>query len=141
MRHGKICFVIIICCLLPLTTYAENKQIIIPCAELSSIEIKQPPSGYPFSHECGDKCFYIEFIMNDTTAQKFNEIFNDYKQFTRELYLDKHLLFAMEPFYLDIPYAQKVGSVKVHMTLEDAIDEAYRACPDVTINVPYIIRH
>lgn len=40
--------------------------------------------------------------------------------------MDDNSLFAMEPFFHDIPYAQKVGSTQVHLTLEEAIDEARR---------------
>lgn len=139
MRRVKV-FFIVICCLFPLTVYAENKKIIVSCAELTAIQIEQSPPGYPFPDlACGDKCFYIAFTMEDATALRLNKEINVYKDSTRELYIDDHLWGAIEPFHLDLPYSQKIGSA-IYATLKEAVDEARRICPNATIKVPDTVR-
>lgn len=141
MRHVNVCLFIVICCLLPLTAYAENKKIVILCSELTAIEIKQPPPGYLVpGAACGDKCFYIDFTMEDATAHRVNAEYNAYKHFPRELYLGDYLLFTMDPFHIDAPYSQKISSSKVYPTLEEALDEARRFCPNAVIKVPDTVR-
>lgn len=141
MRHGKVCLFILICCLLPLTAYAENKKIIISCAELTSIELEQPPPGYIVpDEECGDKCFFINFTMENATAHRVNAELNAYKQFARELYIGDHLLVILEPFHIDLSYSQKASSAKVYQAMEDALSDAREICPNVTIKVPDTVR-
>ena len=141
MRRVKICLFIVMCCLLPLTARAENKKVVINCAELTAIEIEQPPQGFPFSDEaCGDKCFYIAFTMNNYTAQRINRELNTYKSFTRELYIEEYLLGKLEPLPIDLPYSQKVSTGKVHQTLESALGEAQEICPYFSIKEPDVVR-
>ena len=141
MRHGKVFLLILLCCLFPLTAYAENKKVIVSCAELTSIEFEQPPPGYAVPREeCGDKCFFIVFTMENATAHRVNAELNAYKQFARELYIDDHLWGILEPFHIDLPYSQKISSVKVYSTLESAMDDARAICPNATIRVPDTVR-
>ena len=141
MRHDKVCLFILVCCLFPLTAYADTKRVFISCAELTSIEIEQPPPGYTVPYEeCGDKCFFIVFTMEALTAQRVNAEYNAHKHVARELYIDSSLLLAMEPLHIDAPYSQKISTAKVYQTLEDALDDARGICPNAIIKVPGTVR-
>lgn len=140
MRRVKACLFIAIYCLLPLIAHAENKKIIIPCAELTALEVEQLPPGYPVPEAaCGDKCFHIVFVMEDATAFRVNSEFNAYKDSTREVYIGDLLLTTVEPFHIDAPYSQKASSA-AYATLEEALNEARRFCPNAAVKAPKTVR-
>lgn len=141
MRHVKTGFLLLMCCLLPLTAYAENKKISLSCEELVSIEIKQPPPGFAFPDEaCGDKCFYIDFIMKECSTQSFIAEYNANKHVSRDLYIDNYFLFTADPFHLDAPYVPKVSSATIYPTLEGAVDDMRKTCPNAVIKTPDVVR-